>query len=453
MISDRLASNFIIELLAYSLVNRTTFEVVKQYLKFSYLQREEEKKFVQWLFRNFDKTGRIATIGQLQQAFIKDDNVLELLADIGDVEVDDTSNGHDSILSTFQEYLRQMMFLDSNDKIADAYNRGDKDRAYQLFVKLADELGKFSILDASFEPVFEGFEKRMSQRKSTDFSYRFKVATMIDELDYILGGSNGGVESGEYGLIIGDSGSGKSQALIHLGIAASRQGYRTAHFQLEGTKEQCLNRYDAAWTGTMYHDMKQGEVDDKKMKVLKKIIAKMKKTDIYIDACEEWGGKSLADVRKALKELVKKHGKIDVIIIDYLELLEVGDGIRYTPGEERYRREKLSRGMKSLAMEFNAVVWTATQCNDLSLEERNDPAFVISRHNINEAKNVIRPTDIFISLNCTNEESSEQLMRIYVDKAREHKGRQIIRIANNFKYARFIDRQRTAEIALEDEEE
>ena len=108
MISDRLASNFIIELLAYSLVNRTTFEVVKQYLKFSYLQREEEKKFVQWLFRNFDKTGRIATIGQLQQAFIKDDNVLELLADIGDVEVDDTSNGHDSILSTFQEYLRQM---------------------------------------------------------------------------------------------------------------------------------------------------------------------------------------------------------------------------------------------------------------------------------------------------------------------------------------------------------
>ena len=123
MISDRLASNFIIELLAYSLVNRTTFEVVKQYLKFSYLQREEEKKFVQWLFRNFDKTGRIATIGQLQQAFIKDDNVLELLADIGDIEVDDTSNGHDSILSTFQEYLRQMMFLDSNDKIADAYNQ------------------------------------------------------------------------------------------------------------------------------------------------------------------------------------------------------------------------------------------------------------------------------------------------------------------------------------------
>lgn len=453
MINDRLASNFIVELLAYSLVNRTTFEVVKSHLKFSYLQIEEEKKFVQWLFRNFDKTGRISTVGQLQQAFIKDDAVLELLADIGDIEVDDTANGHESILSTFQEYLRQMMFLDSNDKIAEAYNRGDKERAYNLFVKLAEDLGKFSIISGSVEAVFSDFDKRMAQRKSADYSFRFKVATMIDELDYILGGVNGGVESGEYGLLIGDSGSGKSQALIHLGIAASRQGYRVAHFQLEGTKEQCMNRYDAAWTGTLYHDMKQGDVSDKKLNVFKKIISKMKKSDIYVDACEEWGGMSLVDVRKALKELVKKYGKIDVIIIDYLELLEVGDGIRYSPGEERHRREKLSRGLKSLAMEFNAVVWSATQCNDLTMEERNDPNFVISRHNINEAKNVIRPTDVFISLNCTNEESAEQLMRIYIDKAREHRGRQVIRIANNFKCARFIDRQRTAQLALEDEEE
>jgi hypothetical protein len=214
-----------------------------------------------------------------------------------------------------------------------------------------------------------------------------------------------------------------------------------------------MNRYDAAWTGTSYHDMKIGEVSQKKLDALKKIVSNMKKSDIYVDACEEWGGKSLVDVRKVCKELEKKFGKIDVIIVDYLELLEVGDGVRYTQKEERFRREKLSRGMKALAMEFNAVVWTATQCNDLTLEERNDPEFVISRHNINEAKNVVRPVDVFFSLNCTTEESRNQLMRIYVDKAREHAGRQTIRIANNFRCARFIDRKRTAEICIEDEEE
>lgn len=453
MISDRLASNFIEELLAYSLVNRNTFEVIKSYLKFSYLQNESEKKLVQWLFRNYDKTGRIATYGQLQQAFIKEDSVLELLADISDIEIDDTSNGHNSIILTFQEYLKQMKFLESNDKIAETYNRGDKEMAYKLFVKLAEEMGNFSIVDATTETVFGDFEKRMAQRKSEDYSYRYKVPTMIEELDYILGGNNGGPETGEFILGLGASGAGKSQYLIHLGIAAARQGHRVVHFQLEGTKEQCMNRYDAAWTGTLYHDMKMGDVSAQRLEMSKRIIKKLKKSDIYVDACEEWGGKSLVDVRRTCKEIEKKYGAIGVIIVDYLELLELGDGIRYTPGEERFRREKLSRGLKALAMEFNCVVHSVTQSNDITLEEMNDPEFILTRSNLNEARNVIRPVDGFFTFNCTIEESRNQVMRIYVDKAREHGGKQIIRIANNFKCARFYDRKRTADLLDEEDEE
>ena len=44
-------------------------------------------------------------------------------------------------------------------------------------------------------------------------------------------------------------------------------------------------------------------------------------------------------------------------------------------------------------------------------------------------------------------------MRIYIDKAREHGGKQIIRIANNFKCARFYDRKRTADLLDEEDEE
>lgn len=453
MISDRLASNFVVELLAHSLVNRNTFEVVKSYLKFSFLQRESEKKLVQWLFRNYDKTGRIATYGQLQQQFIKDDDVLELLADIADVEIEDNTDAHNSIILTFQEYLKQMMFLESNDKIVDTYNKGDKEAAYKLFVKLAEEMGNFSIIDATTEMVFGDFEKRMIQRKSEDYSYRYKVPTMIDELDFILGGDNGGPETGEFMLGLGASGSGKSQYLIHLGIAAARQGHRVVHFQLEGTKEQCMNRYDSAWTGTLYHDMKVGDVPAKQMEISKRIIKKLKKSDIYVDACEEWGGKTLVDVRRTCKEIEKKYGSIGVIIVDYLELLELGDGIRYTPGEERFRREKLSRGLKALAMEFNCVVHSVTQSNDITLEEMNDPEFILTRSNLNEARNVIRPVDGFFTFNCTIEESRNQIMRIYVDKAREYRGKQIIRIANNFKCARFYDRKRTSDLLEEDDEE
>lgn len=447
MNTNGLSSNFITELFAYSLQSKSTFDIVKSYLKYSYLQIEAEKKFWQWATRQYDKTGRIPTLGQAQQQFIKNDKVLELIADIADIEVDDKRDSHNDILSTFQDYLRQMKFLESNDKLVETYNRGEKEKAYQLFVSLAEEMDKLSILEANFEPVFGGFEKRMYERRSSDYNAVFKVSTMIDELDDII---VGGFEFTEYILWLGASGIGKSQLLVHLGIAAARQGYRVAHFQLEGTKKQCLDRYDAAWTGTLYHDMKVGDIVKKKEKALSKIIEKLKRNDIYVSACEDWGGKSVADVRRELKDIQKKFGKIDVIIIDYLELLETGDGKSYGVGDERQRQQKLSKMMKTLAMEFNAVVHAATQANTPTKGETDDPEFVMSRYNLNEDKGKLRPADGFLTLNVTSDERAEQFMRIYCDKLREHGGGQIIHICNNFAYSRFYDRNRTIEISEND---
>lgn len=441
--NDKLSENFTTELFAYALNRKATFEIVKAYLKYNYLQTEAEKKLWQWLTRQYDRTGRIPTFGQIQQEFINNDKVLDLLADISDIEVDDKSESHNVLLNTFQDYLKQMKFLESNDKIVDTYNRGDKEQAYNLFIKLADEMNKFSILEASFEPVFQGFEKRQIERKSRDYNATFKVATMIDELDEVL---QGGPESTEYLLWLGASGAGKSQLLTHLGVTAARQGYRVAHFSLEGTKKQCLDRYDAAWTGTLYHDMKVGEISEKKVRALKKIIEKLKRTDIYVSACEDWNEKTISDVYRELKAIEKKYGKVDVIIIDYLELLETGNGKKYDSDSERFRQQWLSKKMKSLAMEFNAVVHTATQANTPSKEITDDPEYVFSRYNINEDKGKLRPADGFFTLNFTSDERQEQFMRIYVDKSRENAGGQVIHICNNFAYSRFYDAKRTAEI-------
>ena len=49
MNNDKLASNFVTELFAYALSSRTVFETIRAYLKLSYLQREEEKKWLKFL--------------------------------------------------------------------------------------------------------------------------------------------------------------------------------------------------------------------------------------------------------------------------------------------------------------------------------------------------------------------------------------------------------------------
>ena len=447
---NMLAPNFITELLAVALKRRTVFDVARQYLKFSFLQTEQEKKIWQWCTKRYDLTGQIPTIGQLQQQFIDDDKTLERIADISDVEIDDDYN-YDGLIDTFERFIKKMKFLEANDKITDAYNSGKKEQAWSLFVQYAEEFSKFSIKDAKFETVFGDFTLRQVRRQSEDYSTRFKIPTGIDEIDYRLGGDNGGPETGECVLWLGDSGAGKSQVLVHLGVTAARQGRRVAHFQLEGTREQCLNRYDAAWTGTLYQDVKLGNIPQKKMDIAQKVIKKLCKSDIIVSSEETFNAKTLADVRRELGEMEKTHGKIDVIIIDYLELLEVGDGHVYTPGEERFRQAKLAKGMKMLAMEFNAVVHTATQSSNIPEENKQDPEFVITRAQLSEDKGKIRPFDIFITINQTRDEAKEEVMRLHTDKLRDYKNGNPIHICNNFSYARFYDRKRTLNMDWDEE--
>lgn len=443
-----LAKNFFVELLATALEKRTVFDIVKQYMKFSYLQSEHEKKLWQWVSKRYDRTGRIPTIGQIQQQFQEDEKVLDIIEEVNDVEVDDKN--YEPLIETFERFIKKMKFLEANDKITDLYNQGKREDAWSCFVKYAEDFGKFSIRDAKFETVFNDFAERQARRKSEDWSFRFKIPTGIDEIDYRLGGENGGPETGECVLWLGDSGAGKSQVLVHLGITAARHGHRVAHFQLEGTKEQCLNRYDAAWTGTLYQDVKLGNITEKIIGVAKRIIKKLKRSDIIVSSEEEFNAKTLTDVRRELKEMEKVHGKIDVIIIDYLDLLEVGDGHNYSPSEERFRQAKLAKGMKMLAMEFNAVVHTATQTSSLKYEQKNDPEFVITRENLSEDKGKIRPFDIFITINQTLDEAKEEIMRLHTDKLRDYKNGDPIHICNNFSYARFYDRKRTLNMDWEE---
>ena len=451
MLKDRLSSELITELFYASLHKRYVFDILKQYLKFSYLQVEAEKKLWKHIVDRQSRTGRVPTVGQLQQTFIDDEAVLALIENVRDVEIADEDIP--SLIKSLETYIRQMKFLEANDKIADAYNDGKKEKAYNILINAAEEISHFSIQDVKYDRVFSDFQKRQLERRSTDWNYRYKIPTCIDELDFLLGGQNGGPETGEAWLWMGISGAGKSQCLVHLGISAARQGYRVVHFQLEGTREQALARYDSAWLGGVYQDVKVGNISDTKMKMAQRVVAKLGKSDITVVAVEEFGGMTVPEMRKELKEIERIYGKVDVILWDYLELAELGDGHSYSMNEERFRQMKLAQQAKMLAMEFNAVVHVATQANGIAPELLNDPDYVITRYNLAEAKGKVNPMDGFVTMNFTSDERKDEIMRLYLDKAREHKAGDIIHICNNMMYSRFYDRKRTLEMPWEEIEE
>lgn len=443
---DFLSSEYTVELFRAAFDKEKIFEVVRQHLKYAYLVDEVEKKFWKEVLKQFSLKNKRPTLGAVQIELRKDDAALDYVVKIKNTLVDN----HDDILDAFQKFIKQSKFVVLYEETAQMFNRGEDKKAFDIFIRGAEELANFSIKDKYYKKVFNDFENRNIERISED-KFRRKVPTSIDEIDHA---TKGGPETGETILLLGESGLGKSMAMVHLGVSTARRGAKVAHFQIEGTEEQCLNRYDASWTGSLYHDVKNGIFSKEKYKKLQTVIKKIGQGEIYVQAYEKFGNATIYDIRNSFREMKKMYGEFDLLIIDYLELCELGDGQIWSPKDERFRQQKIGRFMKELAMEENVVVATPTQASNVALVNKKDPNFVTTREDLSEDKGKLRPFDYFFTLNQSPDERKKNILRIHADKMRDYPGGQTWAIATNFSRSRFYDRKKTIELAdLEEEEE
>lgn len=443
-----LDEDFLLQLFVTALGDKNILEILRVHLKIEYMPDESYQDLWKAILSeyNLSETRRPPGIPVLKQKFRKDNDVLELLSDMKDL----SSFDKDSIIRNLEIYIRQNMFVDYYNKIGDLYNKGMKESAYVEFQHRAKDFINFSLSNQIHEKVFGDFQRRKFDREVGILTNddRVRIPFGIDELDYCVKGA----ETGEFVLIMGDSGSGKSFLGNALGINAARRGYCVYHAQGEGTKEQVLNRYDSAFTGTRYYDVKSNEFgDERKKKKIDKVIDNIK-GEIFVHAFEMFNTASINDIRNDIIELKKNHD-IKYVIVDYLDLFDPGDGKRYDANLERFRQQNTSRALKNLAVEQNVVVVSFTQASSINPNDLNDPNFVITRFNIAEDKGKIRPVDLFITINRTKEEREQNICRLYIDKAREHQGGQIIYIYQNLAYSRFYDKKKTLQEFFTEEDE
>ncbi|HPI18730.1 MAG TPA: DnaB-like helicase C-terminal domain-containing protein [Candidatus Kapabacteria bacterium] len=436
--------DFLDELLKCSISDKTFLQVCLDHLKINYLPDERYRNIWKTIIKFYTAEGVPPTIGKLKMELRRDLDCNVVLSKIRDTVI----VNQESILKQLEQFIRQNRFVQFYNDVGDLYNKDEKSKAFNMFVKEAEKFNKFSLQCEMDSRVFKDFSKRQTNRLTKD-NKRYKIPYSIDYLNTL---TENGSETGELTLYLGDSGVGKSTLLISDGIAAARRGFKVAHFQIEGTKEQCEDRYDSAWTGMLYKDIKSASIETEQLKKFKKIASMIGRGDIFIIAYEQFGSKTIVDIRSKLIELNKIHGKIDRVVLDYLELIEPGNGIKYTPDQERHRQTQIMRGLKQLAMEFNCDVITATQSNSIRPEELNNPDFVLTRYNLSEDKGKIRAADNFITINQTNDEKKERVARLYVDKFRQYPCGQTFSIAQALERARFYDKKRTLQEFLTDED-
>ena len=237
-----------------------------------------------------------------------------------------------------------------------------------------------------------------------DFEERFKVrarnpiSTGWTEMDKI---SKQGLGKGELGVVIAPTGAGKSMVLTHLGAQALQAGHNVVHYTLELLDTVVAGRYDSCITGIELNDLL-----DKKEEIYEKI----KDIDGTL-VIKEYPTKtaSVKTLRNHLEKIRKRGAQIDMIIVDYADLLKPTSNYR----EKRTELESIYEELRSLAYEFSCPVWTASQTNRSGLD-----AEVITMNAISEAFSKCFVADFIFSVSRTIMDKAKNGGRVFIAKNR-----------------------------------
>ena len=241
------------------------------------------------------------------------------------------------------------------------------------------------IVDEAERRVFEIAES--GKKSGSGFvPLRNELGSVVDRLDMLAqnkgqltGVSTGfakldemtaGLQKGDLIVIAGRPSMGKTTFALNIAENAAF-GPRKAHvgiFSMEMSREQLAFRMISSLGRIDQSKLRIGQIDDDWPRV-NSAIEQMKDAPIYID---DTGALTPTDVRARARRLKREHG-LDMIVLDYLQLMQVAGNKENRATEI----SEISRSLKALAKELAVPVIALSQLNR-SVEQRTDKRPVMS---------------------------------------------------------------------------
>jgi len=161
-----------------------------------------------------------------------------------------------------------------------------------------------------------------------------------------------GLQRGELILLAARPSMGKTALALNIAQGAANRGKVVAMFSLEMGKRQIGNRLLALVSGVEVKRIATGKgLTDKDNSCLVDAIEDMDNHPVFID---DTSGLDVGAMRMKLRRFKQVHG-LDLIVVDYLQLMR-------GRGENRVQEiSEISRGLKSLAKEFDVPVLALSQ--------------------------------------------------------------------------------------------
>ena len=248
------------------------------------------------------------------------------------------------------------------------------EQAEQQLYTLA-ETGKPSSGFVSFSSALSGAVQMAAEAYQRDGKLA-GLATNLDDLDQKLGG----LHPSDLLVLAGRPSMGKTALATNIAFNVARnyrweptpEGRKTvnggvvAFYSLEMSAEQLAMRILADASGVSSDKLRKGEIDAADFGRIREAAIEIGESPLYIDAT---GGLSISKLAARARRLKRMEHGLDLIIVDYLQLITVGEG--NNPKNRVQEVSEITGALKALAKELSVPIIALSQLSR-QVEQRED---------------------------------------------------------------------------------
>lgn len=310
-----------------------------------------------------------------------------------------TANIDDYINIVSEKSLLRKLIDEATSIVKESYNVKDiGDFLFTAQKKIADV--SQGLKTAEFKAIQDVLVKTQSdlEKLATKKGDITGIPTGFYDFDKITSGFH----PNQLLIIAARPGMGKTAFALNMATNIAIQSRKSvAIFNMEMGAEQLATRMLSSVGQVEGSKLKTGNLENSDWKKINEAVSRLSNTRLFID---DNAGQTVADIRAKCRRLKNSPQGLDIVIIDYLTLIQsAGKGNTY--GQNRQQEvSDISRALKTMAMELEIPVIALSQLSR-GIEQRKDKP-VLS--DLRESGAIEQDADMVAFIHCTEEEKTKE---------------------------------------------
>lgn len=195
--------------------------------------------------------------------------------------------------------------------------------------------------------------EKISDLHDPDAKEKYRgIPTGFASLDNILSG----LQPSDLVVVAGRPSMGKTALALNISQNVAKKGYSVGIISLEMSKEQLVERMFCSLLSVDSWKLRTGKLTDDDFSKIGAIMDELNTMKIYID---DSIGNSITELKAKARRLKMESG-LDLLMVDYLQLMNAGSGYSFQSNRVQEISE-ISRALKGLARDLNIPILALSQ--------------------------------------------------------------------------------------------